>query len=198
MTANNNHNQVQINQLLAYPTVVFRKNDVLDDIEKGINATIKNIDDELAKLKKAGRSSEGTTLENYKLNAQNLIEMIEENRPRIVPCTQTMADNIRDEVAVEIKRLEGKPTGAATDKIIDELLIEASKLRREALELIDKLKAEGKALEAKGLEKLEALVAKGAEELKKLDETSPLVKKAEELLETAIKDLGAEIKRLEG
>ena len=109
-----------------------------------------------------------------------------------------MADNIRDEVAAEIKRLEGKPTGGATDKIIDELLIEASKLRREALELIDKLKAEGKALEAKGLEKLEALVAKGAEELKKLDETSPLVKKAEELLAKAIKDLEAEIKRLEG
>jgi HD superfamily phosphohydrolase len=180
---------------LEGPTV----NEPADEIKKQVEAIKLAIKNELDKLAKAGRTKEGEQLVKLNGCADNIETQLVDARPDVLPVLQSYVDMLKLSVDDEIKRLEKPPSSVDdNDKIIDELLIEAAHLRQAAVALIDKLKAEGKHVEAAGLEKLEALVAKGADELKKLDEKSPLVKKAEEVLAKAEKDLADEIKRLEG
>ncbi|CAG2105346.1 unnamed protein product [Medioppia subpectinata] len=176
--------------------------DLVDELKKQLVAIITETDQELTKLTKAGRASEGAQLTKFKQTAAQLqLFLAQDPSPDVLPVIQSDIQLLDIEVKEEIKRLEGPPgvdTGVnGYDHVIDELLIEASKLRAKALALISKLRSEGKHALADGLAKLEAVVAKGAEALSKLDPQSVLVKKAEDLLKKAINVLEAEIKRLE-
>ncbi|CAG2173098.1 unnamed protein product, partial [Oppiella nova] len=177
----------------SYPTGAVHSNDVLDDIEKDINATVTNIDNELAKLSKEGRSSEGSLLTQYKENAHNQIKIIEDNRPLIVPGTLLRAQQLKEGVANEIARLENKPTGPVdpADAIYKELDAIEQTIKTE----LDKLTKEGRATEGAQLEEYQ----KNAETIRKqvkevIKDVLPFLKASADILQ---KDVNTEIKRLE-
>ncbi|CAG2171632.1 unnamed protein product [Oppiella nova] len=94
-------------QRISTPTGACNGTYTMDEIENELKVVKIDVNNELAKLDREGRTAEGLELIAYMESINGLIEAIEMSKPPPPPDTQNMTCRVKHGVAVEIARLEG-------------------------------------------------------------------------------------------
>ncbi|CAG2173934.1 unnamed protein product, partial [Oppiella nova] len=89
------------------PTGACNGTYTMDEIENELKVVKIDVNNELAKLDREGRTAEGLELIAYMESINGLIEAIEMSKPTPLPDTQNMTCRVEHGVAAEIARLEG-------------------------------------------------------------------------------------------